>query len=127
VKNNHLALVSLPEAVRRARAVARPHERIEVEVRTATEAIRAARAGADALLIDNASPRRARSIVRALVTARLRRGRWVELSGGITPATVAAYRPVGADAVSLGSLTHSAPALPFHLELGPGRLSPRRT
>src|SRR5580658_9305567 len=103
VKNNHLALMPLADAVR------------------------AARAGADALLIDNASPRRARSIVRALVAARLRRGRWVELSGGITPGTVAAYRRVGADAVSLGSLTHSAPALPFHLELRPARLSPRRT
>ncbi|MGC2789379.1 MAG: hypothetical protein WA547_04900, partial [Thermoplasmata archaeon] len=48
-------------------------------------------------------------------------------SGGITPATVARYRRVGADAVSLGSLTHSAPALPFHLELRPARLSPRRS
>jgi nicotinate-nucleotide pyrophosphorylase (carboxylating) len=127
VKNNHLALMPLADAVRRARARARPSERVQVEVRTAPEAVRAARAGADALLIDNASPRRARSIVRALVAARLRRGRWVELSGGITPGTVAAYRRVGADAVSLGSLTHSAPALPFHLELRPARLSPRRT
>ncbi|MGC2204943.1 MAG: hypothetical protein WA719_03340, partial [Thermoplasmata archaeon] len=77
-------------------------------------------------LIDNASPRRARTIVRALEVAGLRRGRWVELSGGITPTTVAAYRRVGADAVSLGALTHSAAALAFHLELRPARLSPRR-
>ena len=127
VKNNHLALVPLTEAVRRARSAARPGERVEVEVRNALEAVRAARAGADALLVDNASPRRARSIVRALEAAGLRRGRWVELSGGITPETVASYRRVGADAVSLGALTHSAPALPFHLELQPARLNPRRT
>jgi nicotinate-nucleotide pyrophosphorylase (carboxylating) len=127
VKNNHLVLVTLPEAVQKARALARRGERVEVEVRTAAEAIRAARAGADALLIDNASPRRARAIVRSLVAAKLRNGRWVELSGGITPSTVGTYRRVGADAVSLGALTHSAPALPFHLELRPTRLSPRRT
>ena len=127
VKNNHLALVPLTEAVRRARAVARQGERVEVEVRTVSGAVRAARAGAPALLIDNASPRRARAIVRALEAAKLRRGRWVELSGGITPATLASYRRVGADAVSLGALTHSAAALPFHLELRPARLSPRRT
>jgi nicotinate-nucleotide pyrophosphorylase (carboxylating) len=125
VKNNHLVLLSLGEAVRRARAAARPGEQLEVEVRSAADAVRAARAGADALLVDNASPRRARAIVRALERAGLRRSRWVELSGGITPGTVAAYRRVGADAVSLGSLTHSAPALPFHLVLRPARLNPR--
>jgi nicotinate-nucleotide pyrophosphorylase (carboxylating) len=125
VKNNHLALVPLRDAVRRARGRARPGERVEVEVRTRREALVAARAGADALLVDNAGPRRARAIVRALVAAGLRRGRWIELSGNITPATVRAYRRVGADAVSLGALTHSAAALPFHLVVRPARLSRR--
>lgn len=119
VKNNHLAFVPLAEAVRRARTAARAGERVEVEVRSAAQALGAARAGADALLIDNASPRRARAIVRALERAGLRRGRWVELSGGIAPDTIRRYRGVGADAASLGALTHSAPALPFHLEIGP--------
>jgi nicotinate-nucleotide pyrophosphorylase (carboxylating) len=127
VKNNHLALVPLADAVRRARAAAAPGERVEVEVRTPAQAVRAARAGAGALLLDNASPRRARAIVRALKRAGLRRGRWVELSGGITPANVGRFRRVGADAVSLGSLTHSARALPFHLVLRPARLSRPRS
>jgi nicotinate-nucleotide pyrophosphorylase (carboxylating) len=122
IKNNHLALVPLPEALRRAHARAAPGERVEVEVRSASEALQAARAGAKALLIDNASPARARAIVRALARAGLRRGRWVELSGGITPETVSRYRSVGADAVSLGALTHSAVAVPFHLTLRPARL-----
>ncbi len=117
IKNNHLALVSIPEAVRRARRAARGGEPVEIEVRTSREAIAAARAGADVLLIDNAGPSRARAIVRALERAGLRRGRTIELSGGITPATVSRYRSVGADVVSLGALTHSAPALPFHLAL----------
>jgi nicotinate-nucleotide pyrophosphorylase (carboxylating) len=123
VKNNHLAFVPLATAIARARAAVGPRERVEVEVRSVRDALRAARAGADALLLDNATPRRARAIVRALEAAGLRRGRWVELSGGVTAASVRAYRRVGADAVSLGSLTHSAPALPFHLTLAPARLS----
>jgi nicotinate-nucleotide pyrophosphorylase (carboxylating) len=126
IKSNHLAFVPLAAAVARAQRRARAGERVQVEVRTAAEAVRAARAGAGALLIDNASPGTARAIVRALEAQGLRRGRWVELSGGITPETVARYRRVGADAVSLGSLTHSAPALPFHLRLRPLRLSHSR-
>jgi nicotinate-nucleotide pyrophosphorylase (carboxylating) len=123
VKSNHLSFVPLETAIERARSRARGGERVEVEVRSPYEALRAARAGADALLIDNASPTRARGIVQALERAGLRKGRWVELSGGITPETVARFRGVGADAVSLGALTHSAPALPFHLRLEPVRLS----
>jgi len=122
IKNNHLVLVPLAEAVRRARARARPGERVEVEVRSRSEALAAARAGAGALLLDNVPPPKARAIVAGLERAGLRRDRWVELSGGITPERVARYRSVGADAVSLGGLTHSAPALPFHLTLRPIRL-----
>lgn len=119
IKNNHLALLPLTEAVARARSRAGPSERVEVEVRSVPDAVAAARAGADALLLDNVPPSRARAIVRRLEEAGLRRGRWVELSGGITPEEVRRYRSVGANAVSLGSLTHSARALPFHLTVRP--------
>jgi len=119
IKNNHLALVPLRAAVRQARTVAVPGERVQVEVRSVREAVEAVRAGADALLLDNLSPARARRVVSALRSAGLRRGCWVELSGGITPETIRRYRSVGADAASLGALTHSAPALPFHLSLRP--------
>jgi len=118
IKNNHLALVPLREAVRRARA-GHAGERVQVEVRGVADAIAAARAGADALLIDNAPPRRTRSIVRALERAGLRDRLWLEVSGGITPDRVGRYRSAGADAVSLGAITHSAPALPFHLSVRP--------
>jgi nicotinate-nucleotide pyrophosphorylase (carboxylating) len=93
-----------------------------VEVRSVGEALRAARAGADALLLDNRTPVQARQIVRALERAGLRAGRWIELSGGITAGNLARFRGTGADAASLGSLTHSAPALPFHLTLHPSVL-----
>ncbi len=115
IKNNHLELVALPLAIENARR----HDRtpIEVEVRSNREAVLAARLGAERLLIDNAPPARARAIVRSLERAHLRNGRWIELSGGITPQNAGRYRATGADALSLGALTHSAPALPFHLRV----------
>jgi nicotinate-nucleotide pyrophosphorylase (carboxylating) len=115
VKNNHLAAISIEEAVARLRRRRRAGVAIEVEVRTSGEALRAVRAGADAILVDNRSPRSARAIVKAIERAGSRGRVRIELSGGITPANVGAYRAVGADAVSLGSITHSAPAMPFHL------------
>lgn len=125
VKNNHLALVPVGLAIERVRAREGSGVRVQVEVRTLAGALRAARAGAEALLIDNASPPKARAIVRALDRAGLRQGRFLELSGGITPENAARYRRTGADALSIGALTHSAPALPFHLTVrptrGPGR------
>lgn len=124
-KTNHLALVPLERAIAALRRVRRRGERVEVEVRSATEAIRAARAGADALLLDNRSPPEARRIVAALRAAGLRRAVWVELSGGITPANIGRYATTGADAASLGALTHSARALPFHLVLHPAVLRRR--
>ncbi len=119
VKSNHLVLVPLPHALARLTRGRDLRVRVEVEVRTAREAVAVARAGIRAILIDNATPPKARAIVRTLERAGLRRGVFVELSGGITPERVERYRNVGADAVSLGALTHSSRALPFHLELVP--------
>lgn len=117
LKNNHLALVPVAEAVRRARRRYRRTRVLEVEVRSVAEALAAARAGADALLLDNRTPRAARAIVAALERAGLRRSVWIELSGGLSERNLARYTRVGADAASLGAITHSAPALPFHLRL----------
>ncbi len=115
VKTTHVVVVGLEEAVRRARAAARRGEPVEVEVRSSREALRAVAAGADRLLLDNRSPRQARAIVRSLERAGVRRRVRVELSGGITPTSIRRYARTGADAASLGALTHSAPAVPFHL------------
>jgi len=125
VKSTHVDLVGLVAAVRRARGAARAGEGVQVEVRSAAEALRAARTGADHLLIDNAGAAGARRIVRALERAGFRDRLHIEVSGGITVADLPAYRSVGADAVSLGAITHSAAALPFHLRLRRLRLSRR--
>ncbi|HEY6238270.1 MAG TPA: carboxylating nicotinate-nucleotide diphosphorylase [Thermoplasmata archaeon] len=115
IKNNHLAHIAVVDAVGKARRSVGGRRPVQVEVRTAADARSAARAGADALLLDNQGPAQARRIVRSLESAGLRRRVWVEVSGGVTPETVRRYRRSGADAASLGALTHSAAALPFHL------------
>jgi len=120
VKGNHLALVPLRVAVERARAGSRGR-RVQVEVRSLAEARSAVAAGATDLLIDNATPSEARRIVGRLRGDEGGSTVRVELSGGITPENVRAYRWTGADAVSLGALTHSARALPFHMTVAPDR------
>ncbi|MCI4339998.1 MAG: carboxylating nicotinate-nucleotide diphosphorylase, partial [Thermoplasmata archaeon] len=77
IKNNHLAFLPVEAAVRRARRSVGGSFPIEVEVRGARAAVRAARAGADAVLIDNQSPTAATRILDALERAHLRRSVWV--------------------------------------------------
>jgi len=87
---------------------------IEIEVRTLAELHEALDAGAQHLLLDNLSPAEAADWVREIA------GRaTVELSGGITLETVRAYAETGADFVSVGAITHSAPAadISFRLQL----------
>ncbi|MGE0002409.1 MAG: carboxylating nicotinate-nucleotide diphosphorylase [Fimbriimonadaceae bacterium] len=112
VKDNHIAVAgSVDAAVRKART-ARHLLRVEVECSTPEMAHQAFRAGADVLLLDNMALADMRSVVQDL-------GGKVQLeaSGGVNLDTVAAIAETGVDFVSVGALTHSASALPFHLEV----------
>lgn len=112
IKNNHISAAgSVTEALRRAHATGLP---VEIEVRTMAELDEALAAGAKRLLLDNLTPAEAAGWIRHID------GRAsVELSGGITMETVAAYAESGADFVSCGAITHSARAmdLNFRVEL----------
>lgn len=124
IKGTHLALVPLTAALRRV-----PERRrgtAQVEVRSLGQARAAVAMGVRRLLVDNRSPRAVRRIVRALRREPGGRSVEVEASGGVGPGNLEAYARAGADAASLGRLTHSAPALPFHLVVEPGRRSQRR-
>jgi nicotinate-nucleotide pyrophosphorylase (carboxylating) len=113
IKENHAALAGgVGEAVRRARA-ARPDLPLAVEVRNAAEIEQALAAGAPRLLLDNMTPDQVRLAV-AQVGGRAE----LEASGGVTPDTVVVYSTIkGLDYVSMGALTHSAPALDLSLLL----------
>ena len=120
VKDNHLALVGIEEAVDRARAVS-AYRVIEVEAETADEAVRAARAGAGIVMLDNMTLDGAKKALAALEAAGLRDRVAVEVSGGITEETVGAYAALGVDIISVGALTHSTRALDVTLEVSAPR------
>jgi nicotinate-nucleotide pyrophosphorylase (carboxylating) len=115
VKDNHLALAgaTLAEAVARARAE-RPELTVEVEADDLAGVRRALEAGADWILLDNMAPPELREAV-ALAAGRAR----LEASGGMDLERAAAAAACGVDAVSVGALTHSAPALDLGLDLDP--------
>ena len=113
IKENHAALAGgVGEAVRRARE-ARPDLPLAVEVRDAREIDEALAAGAPRLLLDNMTPEQVAAAV-AQVGGRAE----LEASGGVTPDSVVVYSTInGLDYVSMGALTHSAPALDLSLIL----------
>ena len=99
--------------MRRARA-ARPDLPLAVEVRDAAEIDEALAAGAPRLLLDNMTPARGAPPRSRRVDGRAE----LEASGGVTPETVVVYSTIkGLDYVSMGALTHSAPALDLSLLL----------
>jgi nicotinate-nucleotide pyrophosphorylase (carboxylating) len=120
IKDNHIAAVrsrdlNVADAVRLARE-ANPNMSVECEVTDVAEALEAARAGADELLLDNMTPELVREVVAALGSSRP----VLEASGGITSANARAYAEAGVDYISMGAITHSAKALDFSLEVVSG-------
>jgi nicotinate-nucleotide pyrophosphorylase (carboxylating) len=111
VKDNHLAGLTIGEAV--ATAHARwPGVACQVECDTIDQLKIALAAGADLVMLDNMDPSEVASAV-SLVAGRVP----VEVSGRITPDTVAAYAAAGVDLISVGAITHSAPVLDIGLDL----------
>jgi nicotinate-nucleotide pyrophosphorylase (carboxylating) len=118
IKDNHLAALQalgagLEAAIANARRNAPHGMRIQIEVETQVQARKAVAAGADALLLDNMSPAEVCRVADEFS------GRVIlEASGGITLETVRAAAESGVDIISVGALTHSAPAVDISLDLG---------
>ena len=113
VKDNHLAAVGgdVQAAVQRARVIAAPGTKVEVECDRMEQVEAAVVAGADIVLVDNMTLDELREAVR-LVDGRAT----VEASGGVRLDTVRAIADTGVDWISVGALTHSAPALDLALD-----------
>ena len=113
IKDNHLAAVGgdIAEAVRRSRALAPEGICVEVECDDAAQVAAAADAGADIILLDNMTPAEMRECVRIVAGRAL-----TEASGGITLTAARAVAEAGVDRISVGALTHSAPALDVALD-----------
>jgi nicotinate-nucleotide pyrophosphorylase (carboxylating) len=116
VKDNHLGGASIGDAVARARSLW-PGRMIEVECDRMDQVAEAAAAGATVIMLDNMGPDQvaeAVALVRSAGSTAL-----VEVSGGVSLATAPALAAAGADLLSAGALTHSAPVLDLGLDLRP--------
>jgi nicotinate-nucleotide pyrophosphorylase (carboxylating) len=124
VKDNHLGFAAIGDAVRRARQLW-PGRMVEVECDRIEQVAEAVEAGASIVLCDNMTPAELGHCVE-LVRARSGRGVppvLVEASGGITLETVGDFAAAGADLISIGALTHSAPILDIGLDLSTGQVA----
>ena len=122
IKDNHLAALralgmSLKDIVAKAKWDAPQGITVEVEVNTAQEAMDAADAGADMIMLDNMSPEEMQHVLDSL-PGQVK----TEASGGITLANVRAAAKTGVNLISIGALTHSPQALDISLELEPQTL-----
>ena len=113
IKDNHLAAVDddIALAISRARELAPLGTRVEVECDRLEQVERAVAAGADIIMLDNMSLDEMRACVKAVA-----RKATIEASGGVTRDRVRAIAETGVDWISVGALTHSAPALDLALD-----------
>ena len=118
IKDNHIAIAGgIPTAVSLARQAISHLQKIEVEVEDFTQLYEALAAGADAILLDNMTPEQTREAVHLVRQTPGGEHILLESSGGITLQTVRLYAEAGVDLISVGALTHSAPAVDISLEM----------
>lgn len=118
IKDNHLAFQSIEEAIGKAKR-SNPYQKIEIEVESPEEALRAAKAGADILLLDNMRPAKIRDTILVLDEEEIRAGVLIEVSGGIHEGNILQYAISGVDVISMGSLTHSVENFDISLDIIP--------
>lgn len=114
IKDNHIqAAGGVTKAVQRAKAGAHHLMKVEVEVTTLDECDEALAAGADAILLDNMDVQ----TMREAVQRGAGRGVTFEASGNVNLQTVRGIAETGVDVISIGALTHSAPAADLSLDI----------
>jgi nicotinate-nucleotide pyrophosphorylase (carboxylating) len=119
IKDNHVAAAgSLTKAVKLCRAAAPHSAKIEVEATTLAEVREAIAARAEVILLDNMPPAQIRAAVKIIARRAV-----VEVSGGVRYETIRDFALPGVDVISIGALTHSAPAVDLSLTILPARRS----
>src|SRR3989304_9406858 len=118
IKDNHIAIVgNVKAAVRKAKEKASFTKKIEVEVTRFEDAVVAAKAGADVIMLDNFSPKQVKKAVELLEKADFFGKVLLEASGGINAENLIAYASARVDVLSMGELTDSVKALDLSLEI----------
>lgn len=121
IKDNHILLAGgIETAIKRARERAGHLHKIEVEVATFEQLNEAINFGADIIMLDNMKPAQVKEAVE--IVRKSERGKYIllEASGGITLENVAEYAKAGVDLISIGAITHSAPAVDISFKIGLG-------
>ena len=117
IKDNHVAIAgSVENAVKKAKEYG-SSKKIEAEVSSTEDAVKAAAAGADIVMLDNFSPEQVKEAVKALKKAGFFGKVLLEVSGGITEQNLLDYASAQVDIISMGALTHSVKALDISLEV----------
>ena len=115
IKDNHIASEgSIIELIKRAKKKAKT---FEVEVDTFSDAILAASLGVPIIMLDNFSPQMIKKTISHLGKMNLRRNIRLEASGGINAQNIKEFAKTGVDMISVGSITNSAKAIDFSLEI----------
>ena len=117
IKDNHIAISGLEECLLLAKGRASFTKKIEVEVESLDDMLRAARGGADIIMFDNMTPQMIARGVGLLREAGLRDRVILEASGGITPQNIPLYAESGVDVISLGALTRDAKWIDLSLDI----------
>jgi nicotinate-nucleotide pyrophosphorylase (carboxylating) len=114
IKDNHIRLAGGVQAAIQGVRAHRPGLPVEIEAETLAQVDEALAAGAETILVDNMPTERIReAVMRARGRAK------IEISGGVTLERIPELAATGADFVSVGALTHSAPAIDISFEIGP--------
>lgn len=111
IKNNHLAAIgSVSAALELAHKARKPGQLIEVEIKIPEEAEAAVEKGVDIIMLDNMTVEAVKKAVK-LIKGRTK----IEISGNITLDNIHLYAATGIDFISVGAITHSAPAADIHM------------
>jgi len=115
IKDNHIAVAgSLPRLIIKAR---KKYKKIEVEVENQEDALLAASAGVNIIMLDNFSPKEIINTVNRLKKSKLRKHVKLEASGGINEKNVGVYAKTGIDMISVGEITNAVTGIDFSLEI----------
>jgi len=118
IKDNHIAVAgNVKKAIEKVKKNISFSKKIEAEVTSPEDALIAAQAGADIVMLDNFSPIEVKKAIKLLERNGLRNKILIEASGGITEENMMEYAKAGVDIISLGEITDSPKALDMSLEL----------
>ncbi len=118
IKDNHIAIIGgVKKAIRLAKKSVSFAKKIEIEVRSPKEALDAAKAGADIIMLDNMSIEEVEESMKLLEAENLRSNVIIEISGGVTEENILNYAKMKPDVISIGYLTHSVKSVDISLKI----------